>query len=342
MPRVQSAMGFARSDPGGAGSRPGEHRLEQDADRKQIGAGGDLAPLALLGAQRGQRAEISRGDRRRRIGRVRGAEVGESRRAGGVEEHVGRLDVAVQDAEAVRVAEGGQDRSRDLGRPGRGDRSAPHHLLEGPSFHPGQDHRRPCRVEVADRNDRCVVERLQRSHVAFESSKGRARWPTARGVDLHRDLVAAGPIQASEDSRARRRRDLLDHFVAAVQESRGGGRRRRFERASEGRQLGFCAFCRRHEAKVPQGYDEVREGRAPLGRSRRDALQRAHAGLLPPEAKEERAERHGGRGRAGIAPEARLEDPGGVRRFARALEERCRPDQIAGPLPGHRCVEIAA
>ena len=101
--------------------RAGEHEMEHAAERVDVGAGVDGAAADLL-----RRGEVERADPAARLGqaarreRVLGeAEVREVDVAALVDQHVGRLDVAMHVARAVdrieRVAERDRDRGRTLG-----------------------------------------------------------------------------------------------------------------------------------------------------------------------------------------------------------------------------------
>ena len=74
---------------------------------------------------------------------MRDAEVAEARHASVVEEDVRGLDVAMDDAEAVGLAERGEHGLCDLDRTRRGERLPHDHLLECPASHPRKDERRP-------------------------------------------------------------------------------------------------------------------------------------------------------------------------------------------------------
>ena len=99
--------------------RPGEHLVEDDADRVDVGLRADRVALRLLGR------EVLRGaqdrPRLRHVRRARpgDAEVGDLRAVLGVDDDVVRLEVAVDDPALVREARGAQDLDRQVDRPHR-------------------------------------------------------------------------------------------------------------------------------------------------------------------------------------------------------------------------------
>lgn len=103
----------------GVGSAPGEH-LESDAgQRVEIGPV-PARPARLFGRHVPGRTEVLTGQRRGGGAHFLGdTEVGEKRLAIGVNEDVGRFDVAMNHAPAVRVVEALRDRPEDRQRPRR-------------------------------------------------------------------------------------------------------------------------------------------------------------------------------------------------------------------------------
>ena len=89
----------------------GEDLVEHQAERVDVAARRDLAAGELLGRHVGGRARAKRFARR-----AGEAEVGDADLAGAVEHHVGRLEVAMDDAAFVRGGEAGADLARDLER----------------------------------------------------------------------------------------------------------------------------------------------------------------------------------------------------------------------------------
>jgi hypothetical protein len=106
--------------------RPGEQLVQEDADRVEVGGLVDRGAARLLGR------EVLRGAddraRLRHLARARAArsEVGHLHATVAVDDHVVRLDVAVDDPGTVREAERLQDLARvvDRDRDRRGDRAA--------------------------------------------------------------------------------------------------------------------------------------------------------------------------------------------------------------------------
>ena len=92
---------------------PARERLEQrHAQRVQIGGGVDVGAGDLLGRHVRDRADQSAGLGLAKVDQVRGAEVAELGVPRGVEEHIGGLDVAVDDAALVRRAQRRQQLQR--------------------------------------------------------------------------------------------------------------------------------------------------------------------------------------------------------------------------------------
>ncbi len=83
------------------GSAPGQHLVEDDADRVEVGALVDGLALGLFGRQVLGRAQNGAGLGHLRVVGLGDAEVGDLHRAGGVDQDVLRLDVAVHDVRAV-------------------------------------------------------------------------------------------------------------------------------------------------------------------------------------------------------------------------------------------------
>ena len=133
---------------------------------------------------------------------VRDAEIAEARHARVVEEHVRRLDVAMEDAETMRLAERREHGVGDLdGARGRERRCD--HRLERPAAHPREHDRRALRDVVAQRHDVRVIERAEHAHLALEAREGVAAG-AARVVsreDLHGDALAANRVDALEHAR---------------------------------------------------------------------------------------------------------------------------------------------
>ena len=92
----------------------GEQLGEEHAHAVDVARDARGAAEALLGRHVGEGADRARGGGAGQIAEVRGAEVGEARRAHVVEEHGGRLHVAVEDAEPVRFTQRGEHRAGDL------------------------------------------------------------------------------------------------------------------------------------------------------------------------------------------------------------------------------------
>ena len=101
--------------------RPAHQRLEQRrAQRIDVRGGADGRVADLLGRHVRQRPQEAARLRLPEVDQVSAAEVAQLRVAGGVEEDVGRLDVAMHDAALVRRAQRGQQVQRQA--PARGGR----------------------------------------------------------------------------------------------------------------------------------------------------------------------------------------------------------------------------
>ena len=150
----------------------GEHLVQHDAERVEIGARIDGGAAGLLG-----REVLRRADDRSRLGhlrrtRARDPEVGHLEAAVGADDDVVRLDVAVHDPVAVRERECAQDlarvldRDRDRGRP-----VADEQLLQRAPFEVlHRDVVRPLRVAaVEDRDDVRMVEARGALRLAAEA-----------------------------------------------------------------------------------------------------------------------------------------------------------------------------
>ena len=135
---------------------------------------------------------------------MRHAEVGEPRDPRVVEEHVRRLDVAVEHAEPVRLAERGEERDGNLHRARRRQRLAQETFFERAARHPGQHQRRTFRHVVAQRHHVRMIERGQHPHLALEAGE-RVASSSARlvgGEDLHRHQLAPYRVGALDHTRA--------------------------------------------------------------------------------------------------------------------------------------------
>ncbi len=105
---IQRGIGLERA--------PARHRLvQQHAQRPDVDAGPEAAPLYLLGRHVMGRAHHAAGDGQvLAVQQLGDAEVGQHHAALGLDQDVGRLQIAVNDALAVGVVDGAGDRLQDL------------------------------------------------------------------------------------------------------------------------------------------------------------------------------------------------------------------------------------
>ena len=194
-----------------AGERhlPGEHLVEDDPERVQVGTLVDRLPACLL-----RREVLRRPDDRARLGHLGGAaprdpEVGHLHVPVRADDHVVRLDVAVDDLVPVRFGERAQDLPRELDR--RQRRSGPladEQLLE----------RRPVEVlhrdvvgavdlaAVVDPDDVRMVQPGGVPRLPFESLDELVVARVALVQDLQRDLppelLVLGQVHVGHPARA--------------------------------------------------------------------------------------------------------------------------------------------
>ena len=190
---------------GREGERLRQQLVQRDAERIEIAAGIDRSVHAagLLGRHVGERA----GDDLRRSGILalarqarRDPESGQPHAAGRVEEHVRRLDVLVNEAALVDLAE----------RASQGNRGA-------------QD-RRQITGSTEHAIDRLAARILEHEHHALLVPDERQRPHRPCGIELGREGIFV--LEAFEGRRRRRRRDGREH------EDLRGGRRRDLRRVS--------------------------------------------------------------------------------------------------------------
>ncbi len=205
----------------GERDRAGEHLVEHDADRVEVGALVDGSPARLL------RREVLRGaDDRAGLGhlarpRPRDAEVGHLQAAVGVHEHVVRLDVPVDDPLLVGEAHGAEDLPDVRDRPVDRQRAAgDDQLLE----------RAPLDVlhrdvvgalglaAVVDRDDVGMRERGGVLGLAAEALDELLVGRVLLVQDLDRDPPAELLVLGQVDVRHPARAEPPDHAVAPVEE----------------------------------------------------------------------------------------------------------------------------
>ena len=125
--------------------------------------------------------------------------------AGGVEQHVRRLDVAVHDAVRVRVVERGGDLGEDRGRGLRRERPPPEPVAERAAGHEPQRHPGPAVLDPVGvhRQDVRVLEPRRHARLLPEAlGEGRVV-QQLRGQDLQRDLaLERRVVRANDDGHA--------------------------------------------------------------------------------------------------------------------------------------------
>ena len=185
-----------RAEPArGRRGAPGAHRVdarqtfvEHERERVEVGALVDAVPVGLLRGHVGQRPDDVAGARQRRVARQVGdAEVGQlRRRAGGAravgDDHVLGLDVAVDDAAAVRVLERVGEREADPQHVAVGQLALGGELVErAPAHELGHEVARVAVLaRVEDRHDPGVVEPRGGQRLARRPLGRGARHPADR------------------------------------------------------------------------------------------------------------------------------------------------------------------
>ena len=200
----------------------GEHLEEHDAQRVEVGLAGDGAAERLLGRDVVGRAEHAAvGGQALLVQRAGDPEVRDLRRALLVDEHVLRLDVAVDDLALVRGAE----RARDLDRVGDrlGDRQArvaADALLERLALDVLEDDVRRRMVRVAllagvdDADDVRVVELRDRARLAAEALELVGVAGDLAVHELDRDLALEHRVEGAVHRRHAADPDLCVEAVA--------------------------------------------------------------------------------------------------------------------------------
>ncbi len=211
---------------------PGQHLVEHDAERPDVGAAVDLLALGLLGAHVRRRAEDHAGDRsgrgqRRRhrragtgAGRVGRQRLGQSEvehldLAVRGELHVGRLEVAVDHAGLVRRLERGRDLQGEVQRLLAGKRAARQPLLQVlavDELH-RQERRAVRLVDAVDPGDVRVVQRREQLGLALEARQPLGVAGERLGQDLDRDVAVERRVDRLPDDPHPTLADLLGERV---------------------------------------------------------------------------------------------------------------------------------
>ena len=200
---------------------PGQHLVEHDADRVEVGGLVDRRAARLLGR------EVLRGaDDRADLGhlaraRAGDAEIGHLQPALRADEHVVRLDVAVDDPVLVRETDRRQDLPRVVDRDLDRRRPAPHdQLLQGAAVE--VLHRDVVGAlglaAVVDRDDVRVAQAGRVLGLAAEALDERVVGRVAVVEDLDRDAAAELLVLGEVDVRHPTRAELALDAVAAVED----------------------------------------------------------------------------------------------------------------------------
>ncbi|MCO5166675.1 MAG: hypothetical protein M9894_09950 [Planctomycetes bacterium] len=186
------------------GERARQRHVEHDPEGPHVGGGGEGAQVArdLLGRHVDGRADqvaLAR-ERARRVVEARQAEVGDPRLAVGADQHVRRLEVAVQDAARVRVVHGVGDPRQEVDGAVERQGAAVEQVLErGPGDEVHGEERDPLVDAVAvDGDDVPAREARQRAGLALEAL-ARVGVVVADDEDLERHVAPALEVAGAED-----------------------------------------------------------------------------------------------------------------------------------------------
>ena len=323
----------------------GEELAEEHADAVDVAGDAGRAAEALLGRHVREGADGAGRGGAREIAQVGGAEVGEARGADVVEEDVGGLHVAVEDAEPVGLAERGEQGAGDLDRAGRGHGLALEPIREGAAGHPGEDDGWALGVVGAQGDDVGVAELGEGAGLALEAEEGVAALLLAEpGEELHRHPLAGDAVDGLEHPGVRRGRHLADGLVAAEDErasARGAG--------GAGQRLAGGGLLDDAEAghlvaegargllqtKLDEAAAEQGQGLAALGRGGIEGLERLHGGLGAAVPRQEAPQRQAGGGVGGANPQRGLEGAGAAS-AGRPASSSSRAAAHASPRGGQR------
>jgi hypothetical protein len=181
---------------------PAAHRLVEDhAEGVHVGPAVDAETLDLLGGEvLGRPQHLATGGQVGPLGRLGDAEVGDDHATGGRQQHVGRLDVAVDDAGPVGDDQGLGDAGPDPGRLGLVERAPVEELAERLAVDQLHDDGLESggRAGVVDRDDRGMGQAGRGEGLGAEPGDERGVLDQVLEQDLHRhgaveDLVAGLP-----------------------------------------------------------------------------------------------------------------------------------------------------
>jgi hypothetical protein len=190
---------------GGEGAAPREHLEEQDPERPEVRASVDVRPIGLLRAHVRRRSHQAGRDRARLLQVLAHPEVehlDDLARALrlAVQEHVGRLEVAVDDAPGVGDLERGSDGDGDLDRRGGGEVPDPlEAVFERLPREPLHDQEGVAALRLADVVDVDDVPVLEGAHGAGLAEHAGPKLGGGAVRQLDGDRPAGGLVHRSPD-----------------------------------------------------------------------------------------------------------------------------------------------
>ncbi len=203
---------------GGERTLPRDHLVERHAERPDVGPVIDPPAARLLRRHVGHRADRRALSRSARLtGERRQAEVEDLGPAVLCDEDVGGLDVAVDDAPAVRLGEAPCDPEPELRDVGELERTPLHPFLECLALVAGHGDEEPAvvrLVDVVDGADVRVIERRRGARLLDEALLGVLVPRQLGGEELEGDgPLEAGVLGAVHDTHAALTELLANHVV---------------------------------------------------------------------------------------------------------------------------------
>ena len=198
---------------------PGERLVTDRRERVDVDRRPGLAALELLGRHVGGGAQhrAAAGDARA-VGRRRDAEVDELRDRVVAQQHVGRLDVAVDHPVGVRVVERSAELARHARHPPRAQRAVAQRGRERLTGHVLHDDQHALVVDrgVVDRHEVRVVQRRAELRLAHEALLDVSRAVGMQPLDRH--LAVETFVLAQQHGRHSPGAQMPEHAVAPVQQ----------------------------------------------------------------------------------------------------------------------------